>query len=151
MSTKCNNADYISFLHVNCRSLNKNFSELLALLKLIDIPVTAIAVTETWLKHSSHDCYNIHGYNCIFNSRLTKNGGGVGIYLSDTLDFNIRNDLNLMLPDIESVFIEVHRHADVNLLFGSIYRPPNSNFTNFYNELSSLLRIVDKEKRRNFF
>ena len=58
----------LNFMHVNCRSLNKNYTALINLLQLIPTPLTAIAVTETWLTNANEANHNIEGYKFIHQS-----------------------------------------------------------------------------------
>src|ERR1700690_3027108 len=57
----------LNVIHVNCRSLNKNFGSLNILLQSLSDKLLAIAVTETWLTESLQNAYNIHGYNLLTN------------------------------------------------------------------------------------
>ena len=44
-----------------------------------------IALSETWLKDNDHDNYNMEGYNMFTCSRVDKPGGGVAMYINDSL------------------------------------------------------------------
>jgi hypothetical protein len=68
----------LSFLHVNCRSLSKNFAELNNLLSTIG-KIKIIALTETWLSPETEHLYNLDGYKFISLSRPDKRGGGCGL------------------------------------------------------------------------
>ena len=79
----------LNIMHVNCRSIKKNFGPLNDLLHIISGPLTAIAVTETWLCDDLYDIYNLPGYQFISKSRSEKSGGGIGIYVNNNLHFRI--------------------------------------------------------------
>ena len=50
----------------------------------------------------------MNNYSFINRTRQTKNGGGVGMYISKHLEFKIRVDLTVFDEEIyESLFIEV--------------------------------------------
>ena len=52
-----NDISQFSFLHVNCRSIRKNFPLLIELMKILNAsPPSAIAVTETWLIEKEEFC-----------------------------------------------------------------------------------------------
>ena len=53
----------INLLHLNCRSLMKNFTGLQNLLSIISGKLTAIALTETWLTLNSKSTFHLPGYN----------------------------------------------------------------------------------------
>ena len=54
-----NNHAGLNFVHVNCRSIKKNFGPLNNFLNLFSSKLTAIAVTETWLTDPLSDVYSI--------------------------------------------------------------------------------------------
>jgi len=69
--------DAINLLHLNSRSLKKNYMGLQNLLTAISGKLTAIAVTETWLSSNLETSFNLPGYNFFSYSRVAKIGGGV--------------------------------------------------------------------------
>ena len=79
----------LSLLHVNIRSLHRNFDSLTILLKNLELRFSFIGITETWLRDSSHFT-DISGYNFVHNPRKDRTGGGVGLYLADNFDFKCR-------------------------------------------------------------
>ena len=64
-------------MHVNCRSINKNFSSLVNLLDRVPGSLTALGVSETWSTPASSDLCNIEGYKFVSNARLDRLGGGI--------------------------------------------------------------------------
>src|SRR6188768_1208672 len=67
-----------NLLHVNCRSLQKNYDSLCSLVEYIKSPFIAIAVTETWLNPHNENFYSLQGFTLVSNSRLGKVESGVG-------------------------------------------------------------------------
>jgi hypothetical protein len=132
-------------LHINCRSLRKNFDSIHHLLTICH-PLTALALSETWLTAEIQDDYVIPGYNFVSAIREGKGGGGVGFYLNDVLEYRVRADLGRMNVCIECIFVEVLQPAKAGILLGCIYRPPNTDVAIFNSELLSILNIVDGEK-----
>ena len=52
----------------------------------------------------------------------------MGLYVSDNLDFRIRTDIYAYEDEVmESLFIEISRPHERNVIVGIIYRPPNQN------------------------
>ena len=131
-----------NFLHLNCRSLPKNFDTFSSLITHIDKPFLALGLTETWLKPHNADIYALPGYKFISCSRPTKLGGGVGIYINMHVQFNVIQDLTIMCDVLESVFVEVVKRDVCNsrMLIGCIYRPPNSDVNLFNEQLSKILK-----------
>ena len=78
-----------SLFHLNIRSLQRNFDNLLNLLTTVEHRFSVIGITETWLRQEEHNV-GIDGYNFVPNYRHRKAGGGVGLYLADHLEFTLR-------------------------------------------------------------
>ena len=138
----------LNILHINCRSLKHNFNNIKNLLNIVSQRLTALAVTETWLSSYNADMYNLPGYNFVSNCRCDKPGGGVGIYVNDCLEYTIRHELCKMTPYIESVFIEISRSNQQNVIVGCIYRPPNTDPNLFNVDVLTMLRLFGNEKNR---
>ncbi|CAH3168365.1 unnamed protein product [Porites lobata] len=105
-----NRKDAINFslLYLNARSLLKNFVKFTQLLDSSQHEFSAIGISETWLIDINEDYVNIIGYRFISSNRVGRLGGGAGLYLRDTFNFNIMSDLcssNSALFD--SVFVEI--------------------------------------------
>ena len=138
----------INVMHINCRSMKKNFSNIVNLLSTLSRPLTAIALTETWLTVSNQDTYQLPGYKFVSHIRINKTGGGVGIFISNEHSYKIRPDLCRMTCDIECVFVEITQKGKPNVLIGSIYRPPNTDIVTYNSEFESILKIIDSDNKR---
>ena len=134
----------LNLLHVNCRSLKKNFGPINNLLNSMSNNLSAIAVTETWLTDALHDVYHIPGYKFLGNSRVNKSGGGVGIFIKNCFDYKLRPDLCKMSDCIECLFIEIHRAGKQLIIIGCIYRPPNTDISVFNSEMLIILNKIDQ-------
>ena len=90
----------------------------------------------------------IPGYSFVGFHRKYKRGGGVGILVSQKLDYRHRKDLSLNIPNFESLTIEVKTH-DKNIFLCSIYRPPNSNEKDFLKNYTKLLnKFIPQQQDR---
>ena len=105
-----------------------------------------IGISETWLKDSDHFC-GIAGYNFIHDFRNQRSGGGVGLYLKQEFEFKRRPDLYFANDSAESLFVEVERTKEKNLIVGIIYRPPEQNIIDFNAELDRLLFVISKNNK----
>ena len=107
-----------SILHINIRSLVKNFDSLSNFMYSINhYNFTFLAITETWLNDTSPiNTLYIDGYKLTHINRCNnRRGGGVALYSKDNLDIKIRPDLGLLLNDnAESLFIEVDNAKQKN-------------------------------------
>jgi len=135
----------MSLLHVNCRSLSKNYTILTILLKQLQCPIPLIALSETWTTLLSENDYHLPGYNFVAKSRINKSGGGVGIYIAENTAFKLRDDLR---PSSDNVFesIFIGSLAD-NILNGCVYKPPDCDVSSFTSEFDNLLTAINKRKQ----
>lgn len=126
-------------MHINCRSLGRNFDEILTLIHPFDSQLSVIALTETWLSDDVTQLYNIPGYNFLSNCRHNKTGGGVGFYINDSIDYKLLSTCSYMYDFIETIFIEVTLPSNAKCLIGCVYRPPNSDLTGFHAKCEEIL------------
>lgn len=141
------NDSSFNIMHINCRSLNKNFRSITSLLSRTNCKLTAIGLSETWLNPISSNTFNIDGYKFVCRSRTEKIGGGVGLFIDDSYAYQIRNDLSFIKDYIETIFIEVAQKNEVNIIIGCVYRPPNSDVTLFNFDVLSILNILGKNRK----
>ena len=78
-----------------------------AFLHNLNINFTILGITETWLTDNNYELYNLQNYNLVEKHRTTRSGGGVGIYLPESLNYKHRGDLSIFNDILESVFIEI--------------------------------------------
>lgn len=140
----------INLLHVNCRSLPKNFDSLYSTINYIDMPFTAIAVSETWLKEHNESIFTIPGYDFVSCNRLLKTGGGVGLYINDKIKYRQISELTYVNETIECIFVEILIEKQKNLIIGCIYRPPNSDINVFNEKLQTILEHNCFQKNKKY-
>lgn len=139
-----------STLHLNIRSILQNSSRFTDWLSGLGIKFSVIGITETWLKEADHTV-EIHGYNFIHKHRENRTGGGVGLYLSNDLQFKSRNDLHFSDSNsIDALFIEVINSQGKNAIVGVVYRPPDQNLNTFVHEFNSLAEKISRENKSCF-
>ena len=87
--------------------------------------IDILAINESKIDDSVFDNeINIIGYNMIRNDR-NRFGGGVVLYIRDTISFSERKDL---VPEpLEMICIEVRRPHKTAFLVSAWYRPPKVN------------------------
>ena len=138
----------LSFLHVNARSLNRSFDHLNTLLNDINHHFTIIGITETWLREHNVDLFEIEGYSHEHVIRTNKTGGGSSIYISDKINYKIRQDLGHMDNDIEMLWLELEKtdlNSKKNCVVGVIYRRPGSAIADFNSLLNEKLNTITTE------
>ena len=106
------NKDAINFslLHLNARSLPTQ------LLDSSQHEFSAIGISETWLNDINEDYVNITGYRFISSNRVGRPGGGAGLYLRDTFNFNIMSDLCSSNSLFDSVLLKSKIRMEKTLL-----------------------------------
>ena len=86
------------------------------------------------------------GY-CIERKDRNRNGGGVCVFISDSLSFNRRLDLEV--EDLETVAIEVLLTKTKPILVLNCYRPLTDN--HFYDKLENCFLSSDKFYQQDCF
>ena len=98
---------------------------------------------------TNYDCsdsFVIPGYNLHMINRKHKAGGGICVFTKENLTVRLRNDINIISnnENIESLFIEIVSEKTKNIVIGTIYIPPHSNFNDFENNLKTILSNLGK-------
>ena len=125
----------MSFIHLNVRSLLPKISELSVILHRTKASV--MAVSETHLDSSiSNNEVNIQGYTMIRRDR-NRSGGGVCLFIKDTVSFNVRQDLEE--ENFEAVFVDILFPKSRPFLVGVCYRPPSD-----CNFLAKFRGVIDR-------
>ena len=100
-----------------------------------------IAVTETWLRPDDTDSFIASvtppGYKCTHVPRAEGRGGGVGFFICDDIDFKV-------LPQpcfntFESISVHLSTGNAQDIVFHTVYRPPNVSKANFIEDFSSFV------------
>ena len=90
-----------------------------------------IIISETWLSpdnsKSKLSSINIDGYSFLSKPRDWGRGGGIGIYIKDSLNFTICHKFSSNLSNkFEHLIIKVKgKNSKSNCIISGLYRPPN--------------------------
>ena len=59
-------------------------------------PFDILTLSETWLKDDVNllNYVQIPGYKFSYKNRNERRGGGVGLYIKDSIEYKVRHDLN---------------------------------------------------------
>ena len=118
-----NNNKYLSILNLNIRSIANKFDSFNNLLSTLKHPFSIISLTETWLNDHTSINFNLNNYNFVSSNRAKRKGGGVGLYVSNNLNYKIRTDLNMHEEGIiESLFIEIISATSKNIIVVTILK-----------------------------
>ena len=140
------NCHNLSITHINTRSLKKNFDSLKTYLSHFTVLPKFIAITETWLKENDESSFQLPNFKFLSNPRKDRTGGGVGLYICNSLSFVIRTDLMQILGNVcEYIAIETQIDKDHSFIVISIYRPPNCDLQIFNHNFKTLLEKLEIE------
>ena len=129
----CDNKSF-SILHLNIRSFKKNFDKLVNFLATLSFNFKVICVAEMWCssEHSNRDLYKLSNYSSIHQTRSSgKPGGGLAIFVHNSLTYSVRKDLSTNNEDIESFCIETINTKSKNILINTSYRQPAGRYSEF--------------------
>ena len=85
-----------SLCHMNIRSIKANISSFETCLDNLDFNFSFIGVSETWLTEHNCNLYGLQGYHFAEMHRSNRSGGGVGIFIRENINFQLRPDLSKM-------------------------------------------------------
>ena len=146
-SKNINTLDTLTLLHFNCRSLKRNFDNFSECVQTLNMPMSIIGVTETWLKNYEMDL-SLPSYSFVGNARRGRRGGGVGIFVHNNIKFKRRCDLDICNDVVESIFIEVYNKMK-NYIIAVIYRPPQQSVQSFIDTIQSPLSVISTERKES--
>ena len=85
-----------------------------------------LSITETRQQKDTNFLVNINGYN-LYAQPSKNHAGGAAIYIRSDTDYKVRDELNALEDDFESMWVEVNTSATKHMLCGCIYRHPNTD------------------------
>ena len=145
--SQVNRFNDFSLLHINSRSISKNFDSVEILLRsLINYSFSVIGISETWLHANSPDVYNIPEYDMLHADRKEGRGGGVALYIRKDLTYKLRKDIHI--HGVEDIYIELKNESGKNVIIGTLYRPPSYNVSEFLEHLDESLEKISRENKR---
>ena len=141
------NANTFSIFHLNAQSLCSKFFKIQDFLESLHHQFSIYGYTETWFKENPLSLYNIPNYTFIQKPRTGRTGGGVCLYIKDSFQFIVRNDLSFSSNFVDSLFIEIEQSLSKNIIVGIIYRAPNSDPLPFINSLETCVNHINIENK----
>lgn len=139
------NAEELIILHVNVRSIDKNFELLNILIEKMNSKPNIIVCSETW-KINSLSLYKIEGYNAFYNQSYLNKADGVLMYVEDNINATVSieevNSLKILNATIKG-------DNDDMIKISGIYRShkiPKLEFINCMNEF-----IINNKLLKNHY
>ncbi|KOB72962.1 Uncharacterized protein OBRU01_09696, partial [Operophtera brumata] len=131
------NKSSLKFFYENARSIRKpgKFDELQCVLKAISSTVHVIIITETWLRSEQHaKLHCLPNYTHIYNYRNDSRGGGVSIYIHNSITFETSEEV--YKDGNHYVWVYLPKYA---LHIGAIYKPGSTSVRAFLDIFSMQL------------
>ena len=129
--------DWFSILLLNIRSIKKNFENFKLFLSSLQFSFSVICFSEVCLDYLDNSTYELPNYISKHQARSDRRGGGVSIYIHNSLKFKERPDLAINNKDIESLTLEILSDKTRNVLVNVLYRPPAGQYEQFENFLTT--------------
>ena len=129
-------------LHLNIWSLIKNFESFPELYKSLSFKFSITCFSEKWSNDenlSKNSLFQLEGYSLLHENRKYCRGGGVAIFVHESLCYTKRNDLCINCEAIESLSIEIRNNDGKNIIFNIVYRPPDGDLEVCENYFQSIL------------
>ena len=145
-----------SIFHSNVISLKKNLHLVEDIFNdCLNLP-SVIAISETGLKSNiDKSSVSLEGYEFErVDSKYEK--GGVGLYIENELDYEVRDDLRLKVNSAEDLWVEIKSQKRTSqpqaendsLIIGVIYRHPNTPYRPFLSRLCHLTEKLNRDKKQ---
>lgn len=129
----------INILHINIRSIRKNFNGLLAFLEAYNVKYCdVIVLSESW-QIANDQMFNIPGYTMFYNNADINKNDGTIVYIRSNLSFEVDTiKLHYSRVTVSRVKLNVN-----NMLFSlyCMYRPPSSSIPLFVRDVETLLSV----------
>ena len=127
-------------LHLSVKNLSQNFESLKELLASIKFEFKVICLTETWctVDLRNETLFNLENYTLINQVRKHSRGGGICVFIHNSLTFNLRSDLGTNINDIESLPIEKINKKSKDVVISAYYRQLAGDFKQYKTYLESI-------------
>ena len=166
-TNEISNGKYLTLISLNIANLfsKLNFFKIfMENIKTQENKPDIIIVTETHINHNNRAGYDgnelaniLQGYRFFHAGRRVKKGGGVGIFVENSLANNVQvcAEYKFIEEQFENVIIKIpdiiasdRSTLKMDLIIAGVYRQPNSeNMETFLKNMEIFLKAVDKKKQ----
>ena len=134
--------NFVTLINFNIRSYHANSDAFFCIFNEKNLP-DIFVLTETWF--SNDNTLNLHGYSSYHTIRNTRRSGGVSVFVKNSLESYIIQDLCLCNDSIEICSVNVIINNSTKTILG-VYRPHADSPENFILSLNNIInnRLVNK-------
>lgn len=136
------NLQGFKIIHLNIRSIRKNYDELCSFLSTVNYCFDVICLSETFLYSNEHSYFPLPNYSFLGDSRPSR-CGGAGMYVRSGLAIE---EGFVQLAGAEAVMVTLMGVGERPLSITSIYRTPASDTGEFVDSLSLHLHHMQHKK-----
>lgn len=128
----------LKILQINIRGMN-NLSKFDSIKEFLDryaAEIDVLVVGETWVQSDRTNLFKLNGYKSIFSCRPDSAGGGLAVYIRESIIFDELGNVQ------ENGFHHIHVRLDAGgtpFHVHAMYRPPSYDSATFFKSLESLL------------
>ena len=133
-----------SFLFFNIRSFFKNSEEFFH--DFLPLNFALFGFTETWLSGANEIFSVLPQYTAYHQCRNNKKGGGVSLFIRNSILSQRVDRLCFSLPHLETVFISFSINGK-KYVVRNFYRPPKSNLREFLESFRNIFEIIEESFR----
>lgn len=137
-SRETNHILSLNIFYININRLKNKTERLEYLLHSLQQQIDVIILSETFLFQSECNFINLPNYYVFHNTRESRDGGGISVFVHNTIDFQlVHQEVTL-----ENEFVIIHSKS-LNVTLICVYKPPHTSTSEF---LIILDRITSKYK-----
>ena len=127
-------------MHYNTRSIRNKIHQLEA--SIIDLDLSVICLTETWLKNKEACNFRINNYVTVaLSTRSNKTGGGTAILVKKNINFTVLEKLSKFnienCLELSCILIKPY-----NIYVVAMYRSPTGDFDAFLSSVGAILEEI---------
>ena len=129
--------DWFSILHLNIQSIKINSENFKLFLSSLGFSVSVTCFSEAWLDDFDNSTYELPNSISKHQARSDHRGGGVSIYIHNSLKFKERSNISINNKDIESLMLEILSDKIHSVLVNVLYKPPAGQYEQLENFLTT--------------
>jgi hypothetical protein len=112
--------DNILVMHQNIRSFNKNADEFFMFMSQLDVDIDVLVLTESWFSNQYTE--GLAGYSAYHIHREERRGGGVSIFVRESLCAKVKLIKTYMSDFIELCVVDLHFPSGIFVNVMGVYR-----------------------------
>lgn len=133
----------LSIIHFNARSLNANASKIEQFLLTCKTNFDVITITETWENEQNKRANFLNGYSCFQTNREASRGGGVSIFIKESLCSQLNESLSFGIENLcEIVTVQINSSSGEKTLISCVYRKPDGSINEFCAKIDNLIQAL---------